>query len=126
MKLRCIAIDNRRGVGVRVVLHQEDKVLTQVLAGGTSYCSSHEGSLIFGLGDDSAVADLEVHWPDGTLQRVVNLAVNQEWVLRQMPNGLSNSEMQYHTEVFSNFDVGREANSDVLPDDKSHRTNQVN
>jgi hypothetical protein len=126
LKLRCIAIDNRRGVGVRVVLHQEDKVLTQVLAGGTSYCSSHEGSLIFGLGDDSAVAELEVHWPDGTLQRVVNLAVNQEWVLRQMPDGLSNSEMQYHTEVFSSFDVGRENNSDVLPDDKSHRTNQVN
>jgi hypothetical protein len=83
LKLRCIAINNRRGLGTRVVLRQGDKSLTQELAGGVSYCSAHEGALIFGLGDDQSPVDLDVRWPDGSRQEIQALSVNREMILRQ-------------------------------------------
>jgi hypothetical protein len=83
LKLRCIATNNRRGVGTRVVLRQGETTLTQELAGGVSYCSAHEAALIFGLGNDSLPVDLEVRWPNGSRQTISNLPVNQKLILRQ-------------------------------------------
>lgn len=83
LKVRCVAKGNRRGLGARVVLRQGDKSLTQELAGGVSYCSAHEASLIFGLGNDSSPADLDVRWPDGSRQELRAVPVNRELILRQ-------------------------------------------
>lgn len=83
LKLRCVATTDRRGWGTRVVLHQAGKSLTQELAGGTSYCAAHEAALIFGLGADEAPVTLEIRWPDGSVQTVDELPVDQEVILRQ-------------------------------------------
>jgi hypothetical protein len=83
LKVRCLATGNRRGLGTRVILHQRERTLTQELAGGVSYCSSHEASLIFGLGKDSSPVDLEVRWPDGSQQTFQSVPVNQAMVVRQ-------------------------------------------
>ncbi len=39
-----------------------------VISGG-SYASSNDPRLHFGLGDSSLIDELEIHWPDGSLQR---------------------------------------------------------
>ena len=83
LKLRFNARDNRRGWGTRVVLRQGSKTLTQELAGGTSYASAHEAALIFGLAGNSDPAHLEIRWPDGELQEIHEVAVNQQLTLRQ-------------------------------------------
>jgi hypothetical protein len=83
LKLRCIAIGNRRGLGTRVVLRQGSTTLTQELAGGVSYCSAHEAALIFGLGGDSSAVDLDIRWPDGSRQTIRELPVNRQTILRQ-------------------------------------------
>lgn len=83
LKVRCVAKGNRRGLGTRVVLRQQDQKLTQEIAGGTSFCSSHEAALIFGLGDNSGSVDLEIRWPDGSTQSVRELSVDQECIIRQ-------------------------------------------
>lgn len=83
LKVRCVAKGNRRGIGTRVVLRQGSRTQTQELAGGTSYCSSHEASLIFGLGSDSNPVELEVHWPDGSRQSIPLAAIDQLLILRQ-------------------------------------------
>ncbi len=83
LKLRCIATNNRRGLGTRVVLHQGESTLTQELAGGVSYCSAHEAALIFGLGNNSSPVDLEVRWPNGSRQAISGLSINQKLILRQ-------------------------------------------
>jgi len=83
LKLRCIATDNRRGLGTRVTLRQGDRTLTQELAGGVSYSSAHEAALIFGLGTDSSPVDLHVRWPNGSRQAILALSVNREIRLRQ-------------------------------------------
>lgn len=83
LKLRCIATGNRRGIGARVVLRQGQATFTQDLAGGVSYCSAHEASLIFGLGVDASPVDLEIRWPDGSRQTLLAQPVNRELILRQ-------------------------------------------
>jgi hypothetical protein len=83
LKLRFIASTNRRGWGTRVTLHQGETSLLQELAGGTSYAAAHEPALIFGLGENSSPVRLEIRWPDGTVESVDDISVNQQLVLRQ-------------------------------------------
>jgi hypothetical protein len=71
---------NRNGVGCRVLVHADDRVFMQELVGGTSYGSSHEEALIFGLGDYDSVVDVDVVWPGGTLQTLKETAVDQSVV----------------------------------------------
>lgn len=85
LKLRCQAKGNRRGWGTRIILRQQSRVLTQELAGGSSYCASHERALIFGLGESEAPVDLEIRWPDGSSQRLESVAIDQELTIRQRP-----------------------------------------
>ncbi len=92
LKVRCIAKGNRRGVGTRVVLHQDDRYLTQELAGGVSYCAGHESSLIFGLGGNSSPVSLDIRWPDGTRQTLNGVQVNRELILRQDIEGTAPSQ----------------------------------
>ncbi len=83
LKLRLIATNNRRGVGTRVALRQGNRTLVQELAGGVSYCSAHERALIFGLGDFSEECELEIRWPDGAVQSVQVVTIDQQLTVRQ-------------------------------------------
>lgn len=59
---------NRRGVGAEVVVKQGDKRLVSQLAGGTSYCASHQSILIFGLGNSNLPCEVSVRWPSGSVK----------------------------------------------------------
>ncbi len=83
LKLRLSAKNNRRGVGTRVTLTQGKRSLVQELAGGTSYCSSHEPALIFGLGNQSSECELEILWPDGRIQIIEQVSVDQSMTLKE-------------------------------------------
>jgi hypothetical protein len=61
---------NRRGIGVRATVRQESTVLIRELAGGTSYCASHQPVLVFGLGANESDCTVDVRWPDGRLQTI--------------------------------------------------------
>ncbi len=82
LQLQFIGRDsNRRGVGVRVTLVQEDRRLIQELAGGTSYCAGHQPALFFGLGELSQPCDVLVEWPSGRKQQLGNVNVDQILVI---------------------------------------------
>ena len=74
---------NRRGIGTRVTLRVGHKTLVQELAGGTSYCASHQPILLFGLGDSTGPCELEIRWPGGARQKVPNVHVDQSLMLRE-------------------------------------------
>lgn len=74
---------NRRGIGTRVTVRCGDKTLVQELAGGTSYCASHQPILLFGLGEETGPCDLEIHWPGGAVQKQTNVKPDQWLVARQ-------------------------------------------
>ena len=68
---------NRDAIGARVVLTQGERKLTRWITGGGSFLSTHDRRLTFGLGTNAAVADIEVTWPDGAIQKITGLAHNR-------------------------------------------------
>ncbi|MFO0928394.1 MAG: CRTAC1 family protein [Gemmataceae bacterium] len=64
-------------VGARVVLETADGMQTRFAKGGSSYASSADRRLLFGLGTQTTLKSVIVHWPDGSKQPLANLAVDR-------------------------------------------------
>ena len=72
---------NRRGIGVEVVVTQGDKKWRQQLAGGSSYCATHQSALFFGLGVNVSPCEIRVRWESGKVQQIRNVQTNQEIIV---------------------------------------------
>lgn len=48
-----------------------------LVKGGGSYASTSDHTLHFGLGDQTVVDELEIHWPGGTVQKLAGVAADQ-------------------------------------------------
>ncbi len=68
---------NRDAIGARVKIVAEDLTQYGQSLGGTSYCSSHDKRLFFGLGERTKVDLIEVKWPSGLMDHVRDIAANQ-------------------------------------------------
>lgn len=78
LKLEFIGItSNRRGIGTRVTLRTGNEIFMRELAGGTTYCSSNQPVLVFGLGSRHESCELEVRWAGGIRQTVSDVTVDQ-------------------------------------------------
>ncbi|MEC9093217.1 MAG: CRTAC1 family protein [Planctomycetota bacterium] len=74
-------VSNRSGIGTRIVVKTAEKEFFHELVGGTSYASSNEPSLIFGLGDYSGKCTIEIRWPTGRTETIENVAVDQAMIV---------------------------------------------
>lgn len=68
---------NRQAVGARVVVSAGDTKQLQDVLAGTSYLSMSDIRPHFGLGENEKVDWVEIHWPDGEIQRLEGIAANQ-------------------------------------------------
>ncbi len=68
---------NRHALGAQVTLHTKARDMTGYVLRGTSYLSSSEPSVHFGLGSIDAVQAIEVHWPDGNREKFKGTAANR-------------------------------------------------
>src|SRR5215469_9208394 len=70
---------NRDGIGAKLSLSVADRKLVRWVTGGSSYLSSHDKRVIFGLGTLAAnqSVNIEVLWPSGTRQNVTALKINR-------------------------------------------------
>lgn len=68
---------NRDGIGAQVRVKSGDSLQYQMVRTGSSYCSQSETILTFGLGKNETVAQLEIQWPSGEVDRYVELSTNQ-------------------------------------------------
>ena len=70
---------NRDAIGAKVTLRSSGGQTVRWLAGGSSYLSSHDKRLLFGLGktSDNVKVDIEIRWPSGITQAVPGLAMNR-------------------------------------------------
>ena len=59
---------NRSAVGARVTLTTDRGKQTRQIKGGTSFASSNDPRLYFGIPASSGTIRLEIHWPDGQTQ----------------------------------------------------------
>ena len=82
LKLTCVGRQsNRSGIGTRVTLTAGSLQLMKELSGGTSYCSSNEHSLIFGVGLHDTPCEVEIRWPNGSTQTLNRVNLNQSLIL---------------------------------------------
>lgn len=70
---------NRDAIGAKLTLSLADRKLVRWLTGGSSYLSSHDKRVLFGLGELAAnqTVNLEILWPSGTRQNVAALKINR-------------------------------------------------
>ncbi len=72
------AITQRRdALGAQVTLRTASRTLTGYVLPGSSYLSSSEPSVHFGLGTVDTIQAIEIHWQDGTRERFPGTTANQ-------------------------------------------------
>jgi hypothetical protein len=68
---------NRDGIGAQVKIVAGGVTQVDQSKGGMSYQSAHDPRLHFGLGNATRIDSLEVRWPGGAIDKLVNLAANR-------------------------------------------------
>jgi enediyne biosynthesis protein E4 len=70
---------NRDAIGAKLTLRVADRTLVRWVTGGSSYLSSHDKRVLFGLGNlpPSHRVDVEIVWPNGGKQVVPSLPINR-------------------------------------------------
>ena len=68
---------NRDALGAQVTLRTESRTLTGCVLPGTSYLSSSEPSVHFGLGAIDEIQAIEVRWQDGSREKFPGTAANR-------------------------------------------------
>ena len=84
IKIRLIGEkSNRDGIGSRVKITTESGTQERTLRSGSSYCSQSELSIIFGLGNDKKISQLDVNWPSGQVTTLTELALNKSITIKE-------------------------------------------
>jgi hypothetical protein len=68
---------NRDGFGATVRVTNGSDTQTKMLTSGSSYLSSSELILTFGLGDRAKADGIEIRWPSGQIDRAANVPADQ-------------------------------------------------
>ena len=73
---------NHSAIGARVLVRYGGKVQVQELLSQSSFLSSNDPRLHFGLGA-ATTADVEIHWPSGLVESIKSVAANQLLTMRE-------------------------------------------
>ncbi|MGC2700444.1 MAG: ASPIC/UnbV domain-containing protein, partial [Candidatus Acidiferrales bacterium] len=77
LKVRLIGVkSNCSAIGARVRVHYGRKTQAQAVLSQSSFYSSSDPRLHFGLGAETT-ADIDVIWPNGSTERLKGIAANQ-------------------------------------------------
>jgi hypothetical protein len=83
LKIRLMGTkSNRSAIGARVVVHYGGKKQAQEVMSQSSFYSSNDPRLHFGLGAEKT-ADVEIQWPSGTRDNFKAVAANQLIVVKE-------------------------------------------
>src|SRR5258708_17845349 len=74
---------NRSGIGAVARVTSAGGSQWQMVRSGSSYCSSSDLALTFGLGKDNAASSIDIEWPSGARQRLTNIKANQRVVIKE-------------------------------------------
>ncbi|WP_036383770.1 VCBS repeat-containing protein [Muricauda sp. MAR_2010_75] len=70
-------VSNPFGIGAKVKVELGDKILVQELFPVRGWLSSSDYNLNFGLGNNTQVESVQVHWPDGKVQELHDVKGNE-------------------------------------------------
>jgi tetratricopeptide (TPR) repeat protein len=74
---------NRDAIGARITLSCAGRTLVEQRIGGSSYQSSNDPRIHFGLGACRRVDCIEVRWPSGRTDRHTDLPADREYLIRE-------------------------------------------
>lgn len=80
------SFDNRSGIGARVRLFFQDRVLLKENNAGCGKNGQNAPYLHFGVGSSTMVDSIDVKWASGMLQKLYNIPVNQKITIEQQGN----------------------------------------
>ena len=84
LRLRLVATRSQpEAGGARVEVHTPRRILVQTVAPAMGFMAQSEPVLTFGLGEDTRVRKIVIHWPSGTRQELRPDAINQTLVIRE-------------------------------------------
>ena len=70
-------------VGARVVLQSAGGTQMRFAKGGGSYGSTNDPRMHFGLGADTKIDKLTVHWPSGKVEEIAGVEPDAYWVVTE-------------------------------------------
>lgn len=84
VKVKCVGTrSNRSAIGARVSIRAGGRTQIDEVMSGSGYYSHNDFRLHFGLGDASAVEQIEIRWPAGEKELIENLPVNHLIVIEE-------------------------------------------
>ena len=74
---------NRSAIGAQVRVYSGGQIMTRQVEGGTGEGNQNDLTLHFGLGSHSGPVDVEIFWPEGTIETISDVQTDQlfEWAL---------------------------------------------
>jgi hypothetical protein len=74
---------NRDGIGARIRVKAGDRILVDEVRSGSSYDSSNDMRVHFGLGGNERVEWVEIRWPSGLTEKFSNVRVDAVETLKE-------------------------------------------
>jgi hypothetical protein len=74
---------NRDAIGARVTVRTEKNTSVKWVDPGSGFASQSDRRLIFGLGQQSRINEIEIRWPDGRIEHLQSLPLNQYHTIRE-------------------------------------------
>ena len=68
---------HRQPIGAKVIVRTSEGQQVGRIVTGDSFLSQHPARLHFGLGPSAAVDSVEIHWPDGSVERHTDWAADR-------------------------------------------------
>lgn len=106
--------------GTRIEFQTSQGIQIDEKTGGSGYASQNSHRLHFGLGNQSTVEEIYITWPDGEVEFLSSLAVNQVHTIEQGQNplgmnGLSNIDLAIYPNPYNSFiNISGETNFNLI------------
>ncbi len=114
---------NPFGIGCKLILKTPNGITTGQNYNTRGFQSSIEPQIVLGLGDLETIEQLEVIWPDGSVQNLTDISADQH--IRLDHRDAQNADTQY-LKPKAPTPIYKEVSNSLLPQNAIHRENQHN
>lgn len=105
-------ISNRDAYGAQIKIYINGQSWIHEIDGGSSHASQHSTIAHFGLGSATIVDSLVIHWPNGLIETVSNIAPNQRLYLTE--GTITNTSNNIHQTLGQLIAAPNPANQQLL------------